>query len=153
MMKRYLRHLLWLLPLAVLALYLLDRYVWLTPEEGVRRFIAGGEKAVESMSVLRCDPYLDRDFMTGSGMSRGTFLYYARTQFAHLEDLRVDVEWEELTIAEDREHAEVVLDVGLAGRDSEGSEWRALAEGGRRFLVTMRLRKRDGDWKVHFAEW
>jgi hypothetical protein len=151
--RRSLRHLLWLLPLAVLALYLLNRYVWLTPEEEVRRFVAGGESAIESMSVLRCEPYLDKDFMTGSGMSRQTFLYYARTEFVHLEDLRVDVDFEELTIAEDEEHAEVLLDVGLSGRDKEGSDWRALAEGGRRFLVTLRLRKRDGDWKCYFAEW
>ena len=79
MIKRHLRYLLWLLPLAVLALYLLNRYVWLTPEEEVRRFVKGGEGAVESMSVLRCDPYLDRDFVTGSGMSRQTFLYYSGT--------------------------------------------------------------------------
>jgi len=152
-MKRYLRNLFWLLPLAVLTLYLLDRYVWLTPEEEVRRFVRGGEKAVESMSVLRCGPYLDEDFMTGGGMTRGTFLYYARTEFAHLEALRVDVDFEKLTIAEDEQHAEVVLDVGLSGRDSEGSRWRALTEGGRRFLVTLRLRKTGGDWKVYFAEW
>jgi hypothetical protein len=152
-MKRYLRQLLWLLPLAVLALYLLDRYVWLTAEEEIRRFIAGGEKAAESMSILRCDPYLDREFKSADGMSREMFLYYARTQFAHLEDLRVDVEWEELSIAEDEQEAEAVLDVGILGRHAEGTEWQALSEGGRRLLVTLQLRKQDGDWKVYFAEW
>lgn len=152
--KRRLLWLLWFLPLTVLAVYLLDRYVWISPEEEVQRFIERGRRAAESLSVLRCEPLLASDFVTGSGMGRGEFLYFARVHFAQLQALDVDVRESEITLSEDETDAEVILRVLLSGTNRDGSRWLGI-RGGRNRLerVVLRVGKRDGKWKAVYVDW
>jgi len=152
-LRRYLRHLLWLLPVSILVIFLLDRYVWLTPEQEVRRTVERGRRAAEALSVLRCEPLLTEDFTTGSGMGRGTFLYFVRAQFARLEELHADVSWEKLTFSEEETVADALLRVSLSGTDTGGVSWKGVEGDGGRFLVTLRLRKTDGKWKAFHADW
>jgi hypothetical protein len=152
--KRHLYRLLWLLPLAVVVVYLLDRYLWISAEEEVRRFIDRGRREAESLSVLRCDPLLASDFKTGSGMERGAFLYFARLHFRQLSELHVDVRDIEITLSEDESKAEVNLRVMVAGVNRDGTRWLGFREGRNRAeRVFVRVEKRDGDWKAVFLDW
>ena len=140
--------------MVVVGIYLADRYVWVTPEEEVRRFVERGRRAAESMSVLRCERFLDRDFSTAAGMDRASFLYFARSHFARLRSLQVDVQEQQLTISEDKTEAELVLGVMLVGTDQHGKRWLGI-RGNRSSYeeVLLRLVKHEGHWKAVWAEW
>ena len=138
----------------MVVIYLLDRYVWVSAEEEVRRFVERGRRAAESLSVLRCDPLLHPDFTSGSGMARGEFLYFARVHFARLQELHVDIREITITVSDDETTAEVLLRVLLAGRNRDGSRWLGLREErGRLERVDLRVEKRDGKWKAVFVDW
>lgn len=142
-----------MLPLAVIVVYLLDRYVWISAQEEVERFIERCRRAVESRSVLRCEPLLASDFVTGSGMGRGEFLYFARVHFAQLRELHAEVKKSEITLSEDEAEAEVRLQVLLAGTNQDGSRWLGIRDRTRLEPVFLRVKKRNGDWKAVYADW
>jgi len=84
------RFLPWLL-LIVIAGYVLYRYVLISEEERVRRFVEKGTEAVEDRSLLRVGNLLATDYSDGFGLDRGGILSAAKNAFETFDSIQVEI--------------------------------------------------------------
>ena len=147
-------HVVWLVPAALIILWLLHRYVWITPEEEVKRFTRGGISAAESLSWLRCDRFLDEEFLYSGGMDKPSFMFLLKTRFNQLEFLEINLERIEVTVNKDateadadatarvywRERGQGNIQAGVLGRGDESED------------AHLRFVKREGKWKMIWLE-